>query len=72
MADLKQIPTREGGAYLGVVLEVSRRGVVGWAMRPDVRAVVVDALDTALWRRKPAVGLVHYSDRGCEYTYLLC
>jgi putative transposase len=71
VADLKQSPTREGGLYLGVVLDVWSRGVVSWAMRPDARAeLVVDALEMALWRRKPAPGLVHHSDRGAQYTSL--
>jgi putative transposase len=31
---------------------------------------VVDALEMALWRRKPTAGLVHHSDRGVQYTSL--
>jgi putative transposase len=30
--------------------------------------LVVDALEMALWRRKPSAGLVHHSDRGAQYT----
>jgi putative transposase len=37
----------------------------------DARAeLVVDALEMALWRRRPAPGLVHHSDRGAQYTSL--
>ncbi len=32
--------------------------------------LVVDALQMALWRRKPAAGLVHHSDQGVQYTSL--
>lgn len=32
--------------------------------------LVVDALEMAVWRRKPAAGLVHHSDRGTQYTAL--
>ena len=34
------------------------RQVVGWAMAPHLRTeLVVDALEMALWKRKPAAGL---------------
>jgi putative transposase len=32
--------------------------------------LVVDALQMALWRRKPAAGLVHHSEQGVHYTSL--
>jgi putative transposase len=71
VADLVYVPTQEGVLYLSVVLDVWSRMVVGWAMRPDARAeLVVDALEMALWRRRPAPGLVHHSDRGAQYTSL--
>jgi putative transposase len=71
VADLVQVPTGEGWLYLGVILDVWHRGVVGWAMRQDARAeLVVDALEMALWRRRPAPGLVHHSDRGSQYSSL--
>jgi transposase InsO family protein len=28
---------------------------------------VVDALEMAVWTRKPVAGLVHHSDRGLQY-----
>jgi putative transposase len=31
---------------------------------------VVDALEMALWRRKPDAGLIHHTDRGAQYTAL--
>jgi putative transposase len=37
----------------------------------DLRTeLVVDALQMAIARRKPALGLVHRSDRGAQYTSL--
>jgi putative transposase len=71
VADLVYVPTQEGVLYLSVVLDVWSRKVVGWAMRQDARAeLVVDALEMALWRRRPAPGLVHHSDRGSQYSSL--
>ena len=32
--------------------------------------LVVDALEMAVWRRRPSAGLVHHSDRGSQYTAL--
>ena len=32
--------------------------------------LVIDALDMALWNRRPSPGLVHHSDQGCQYTSL--
>ncbi len=32
--------------------------------------LVVDALRMAVWRRKPAPGLIHHSDQGIQYTAL--
>ena len=30
--------------------------------------LVVDALQMAIWRRKPGAGLIHHTDRGSQYT----
>jgi transposase InsO family protein len=32
------------------------------------RELVVDALEMAVWKRKPVAGVVHHSDRGVQYT----
>ena len=56
---------------MAFILEVCSRRVVGWSMSHHLRTeLVVDALDMALWRRKPAAGLIHHSDRGAQYTSL--
>jgi putative transposase len=70
-ADITYIPTWSGWLYLAVVLDVFSRRVVGWAMADHLRTeLVVDALDMAIWNRRPAAGLVHHSDQGCQYTSL--
>jgi putative transposase len=71
VADVTYIPTEEGWLYLAAVLDAFSRRVVGWAMADHLRTeLVLDALDLALATRRPAAGLVHHSDRGCQYTSL--
>ena len=71
LADITYLPTREGFLYLAFILDACSRKVVGWAMANHLRAEeVVDALEMALWRRDPAAGLIHHSDRGSQYTAL--
>jgi len=68
-ADLTYIWTTEGWLYLAVVLDLFNREVVGWSLKPKMTAdIVIDALTTAWFRRKPAPGLVHHSDRGSQYA----
>ena len=63
VADITDLPTWQGFLYLAVVLDACTRRVVGWSMADHLRAeLVVDALDMALWNRRPAAGLVHHSD----------
>ena len=71
-ADITYIDTAEGFLYLAFVLDVySRRVVVGWAMEPHLRTqLVIDTLEMAIWRRRPAPGLIHHSDQGVQYTAL--
>jgi putative transposase len=71
VADITYIATAEGFLYLAFILDVYSRRVVGWAMEGHLRTeIVVDALRMAVWRRKPAAGLVHHSDQGVQYTSL--
>ena len=43
--------------------------VVGWSIGDHMRAeLVVDALQMAIWRRRPPVGTVAHSDHGSQYT----
>jgi putative transposase len=68
-ADLTYVWTDEGWLYLAVVLDLFNREVVGWSIKPRMTAdIVVDALTMAWFRRKPAPGLIHHSDRGSQYA----
>jgi putative transposase len=71
VADITFVATREGFLYLAFILDIHSRRIVGWAMENHLRTeIVVDALQMAIWRRKPAPGLVHHSDQGVQYTAL--
>ena len=68
-ADITYVPTWAGFLYLAVVLDVFSRRIVGWAMADHLRTeLVLSALEMALWNRRPAPGVIHHSDRGCQYT----
>lgn len=68
VADITYVPTWAGFLYLAVVLDVYSRRVVGWAMANHLRTeLVLDALNMAIFRRKPT-NVIHHSDQGCQYT----
>ena len=68
-ADLTYIWTAEGWLYLAVVLDLFNREVVGWSLKPRMTAdIVIDALAMAWFRRRPAPGVIHHSDRGSQYA----
>ena len=69
VGDITYIHTQEGWLYLAVVIDLYSRLVVGWSMAEHMRAKLVnDALLMALWKRKPANGLLWHSDRGSQYA----
>ena len=69
VTDLTYIPTAEGWLFLAVVLDLYSRRVVGWAYAKDLRtALPLAALVMALTHRRPPAGLLHHSDRGCQYA----
>jgi putative transposase len=69
VGDITYVPTDEGWLYLAVLLDLYSRRVVGWATSSSLdRGVALDALDAALRARKPEPGLVHHTDRGCQYA----
>lgn len=63
------VATGEGWFYLATVLDAWSRRIVGWAMGETLRTeLVVEALNMAVWNRRPAAGVVHHSDRGAQYA----
>lgn len=69
VSDITYVWTPEGWLYLGVILDLYSRRVVGWAMSTRInQALTLKALRMALARRVPTAGLVHHSDRGSQYA----
>jgi putative transposase len=69
VTDISYIWTAEGWSYLAVILDLFSRGVVGWALDTTLSTQLpLVALDMAIRRRHPGNGLLHHSDRGCQYT----
>jgi putative transposase len=70
-ADITYLPTWQGFVYLAVIIDAWSRRVVGWSMATHLRTeLVLDALEMALWNRRPGAGLVHHADHGSQYTSL--
>ncbi len=68
VADITYIPTWSGFLYLAMVLDAFSRRIIGWSMATHLRTeLVLDALDMALWQRRPQE-VIHHSDQGCQYT----
>ena len=71
VADITYVPTWAGFLYLAVVLDAHSRRAVGWAMADHLRSeLVIEALDMAVWRRRPTQSVIHHSDQGSQYTSL--
>jgi transposase InsO family protein len=69
VSDITYLWTSEGWLYLAVVMDLYSRTVVGWSLSERMtRELVMQALTMAVWRRKPAAGLVVHSDRGSQYA----
>lgn len=67
--DITYLQTREGWLYLAVLLDLFSRRVVGWAVSDRLDAeLATSALQMALEQRRPPRGLLHHSDRGCQYA----
>ncbi len=68
-SDITYLWTDEGWLYLAVVLDLFNREVIGWSIQPRMTAdLATNALTMAWFRRKPAPGLLHHSDRGSQYA----
>jgi putative transposase len=68
VADFTYVATWSGFVYVAFVIDVFARCIVGWRVARSMHTeLVLDALEQALWARSGARGVVHHSDRGCQY-----
>jgi len=69
LADITYVRVNGAWNYLAAVMDLGRRKVVGWALGTNPTAeLACEALKKAIHREKPPAGLIHHSDRGCQYT----
>jgi len=69
VGDITYIWTLTGWVYLAVLVDLCTRAIVGWSVstRCDT-ALALRALDGAVTRRNPGLGLLHHTDQGSTYT----
>ena len=73
VSDFTYVPTWSGMVYVAFVIDVFARRIVGWRVSTSMSTqFVLDALEQALWQRKPFRNraLIHHSDRGSQYLSL--
>lgn len=69
VSDITYVATEEGWLYVGTVMDLFSRKIVGWSMADSLhRNIVISALKMAILRRNPQPGLIHHSDRGSQYA----
>ena len=65
VADFTYVATWAGMVYVAFVIDVFSRRIVGWRASAALRTdLALDALEQALYARRPNERLVHHSDRG--------
>ena len=66
-SDIRQLSTEEGWLYLAGIIDGFSKRMLGYAMAEQMKTeLVMQALRSAVLRRKPAKGLIHPSDQGSQ------
>ncbi|MEY7824347.1 IS3 family transposase [Escherichia coli] len=70
VADFTYVSTWRGFVYVAFIIDVFAGYIVGWRASSSMETTfVLDALEQALWARRPS-GTVHHSDKGSQYVSL--
>ncbi|ENN6795938.1 IS3 family transposase [Escherichia coli] len=70
VADFTYVSTWRGFVYVAFIIDVFAGYIVGWRGSSAMETTfVLDALEQALWARRPS-GTVHHSDKGSQYVSL--
>ena len=78
MADFTYVPAWTGMVYVAFVIDAYSRRILGWRAATSMKtALVLDALEQALWVRRrdgapDLVGLVHHTDAGSQGSSNRC
>jgi transposase InsO family protein len=73
VADFTYVATWAGFVYVAFVIDVFSRRIIGWRVARSMHTdLVLDALEQALWARSKSKGVIHHSDRGCQYLSIRC
>lgn len=69
LADITQLVTKECVLYVGLVMDLCSRMIVGWAVRVQRdRWLTIAAVETAIGWRRPRAALIHHTDQGGQYA----
>ncbi len=69
VTDITYIRTYESWLFLAVNVDLYSRQVVGWATQSQMTTdLMLEALVSAIWKRKPGPGLIIHSDQGSQFT----
>ncbi|EEQ5104801.1 IS3 family transposase, partial [Escherichia coli] len=70
VADFTYVSTWQGFVYVAFIIDVFAGYIVGWRVSSSMETTfVLDALEQALWARRPS-GTIHHSDKGSQYVSL--
>ncbi|EFH5292651.1 TPA: IS3 family transposase, partial [Escherichia coli] len=70
VADFTYVSTWRGFVYVAFIIDVFAGYIVGWRVSSSMETTfVLDALEQALWARRPS-GTIHHSDKGSQYVSL--